>query len=61
MPLVSESDKREIDGVEHQLDRHKHRDQIALDKEADNSKAKQHSAQEQIPGKRDFLLNDMEG
>ena len=55
VPLVREGDKGKIHGIEHQLNRHEDGDQVALDQKSDDAKAKQHGAQKQIPGERDFL------
>ncbi len=59
MPLVREGHKGKIHGVEHQLDRHEDRDEVALDQKADDAEAEQDGAQKQIPGERDFLLTVM--
>ncbi len=53
---MGEGDEGEVDGVEHQLDRHEDGDEVALDEKADNAEAEQDGAQEQIPGERNFLL-----
>jgi hypothetical protein len=58
MPFMGKGDKREIDSVEHQFNGHEHGDQIALDEKSNDTQAKQHRAQKQIPGKRNLLHKD---
>ena len=50
VPLMGEGDEGEVHGVEHELDGHEDRDEIALDEEADDAEAEEDGAKEQIPG-----------
>src|ERR1017187_7743421 len=56
LELRGEGNEGKIDAVQHQLNRLKNGDDVALDQEACNSTAKQDRAQHQIVGKRDHLL-----
>src|SRR5215472_3414486 len=53
---MRESDERKIHAVEHQLDRHEHRNEIALDEKADHTQAEQGRAEQQVPRYWDHLL-----
>src|SRR5580700_3441236 len=56
MPLVSEGDKRQVYGIQHQLDRHKDGDDVALDQECRHANRKKDSAQHQVISNRDDHL-----
>src|SRR5580704_18827609 len=56
MPLIGKGDEGEVDGVEHELNRHEHGDDIALDQEPDDAEREEHSAQKQIPGERYVMM-----
>ncbi len=53
LPLVGEGDKGQVDGIQNQLDRHEHGDDVAAENEAGHAEREQHRAQHQKPGKRD--------
>src|SRR2546423_1115621 len=52
MPVSGESHERQVHAVQHQLDRHEDRDDVALDKESQHAAHKQDSAQSQVVEKR---------
>src|SRR6185437_1042958 len=58
MPLMCEGDKAEVDGVEHQLNGHEHRDDIALDEKAHHAERKKNGAEKQIPGNWDGMAEE---
>jgi len=49
---VGERDETQVHGVEHQLDGHEHRNQVAPEEEAGHAQAEQHGAQHQVPAQR---------
>ncbi len=53
MPLVREGDEGQVDGVEHQLDRHEDGDDVALDEEGGNAEREEDGAEHEIVGDRD--------
>src|SRR5262249_48903177 len=53
VPVVGKSYKAQVDGIQHQLNRHKNGDDVALEQKAEHAERKQDCAQDQIPGKRD--------
>src|SRR5438132_10727956 len=52
VPLSGECNKRKVHAIEHQLNRHEDTDNVPLDQKADDSAAKQDSAQHEIVGNR---------
>src|ERR1700730_12231865 len=52
MPVRCEGHERKVHAIQHQLDRHKNRDDVALDQEPEHTTDEQNSAQQQIIGKR---------
>ena len=53
MPLIGESDEGQVDGVQHQLNRHEDGDDVALDEKAAMPMREEDSAQHQIVGNGD--------
>src|SRR5260370_17553377 len=55
VPVRGEGNKRKVHAVQHQLDRHENRDDVALDQEPEHAAPEQDSTQYQIVGERDHL------
>jgi hypothetical protein len=51
LKVTGESNKREIHGVEHQLNAHEQRDHVALDDYAGRANRKKNGGESEIPGK----------
>ena len=66
-PLMSPSlrataTKREVDGVEHQLDAHQHDQRVATNQHTDRADAEQHGGQHEVPRRRgDAAIGDHDG
>src|SRR6185312_9004561 len=56
VPVIGEGNKGQVHGVEHQLDRHKNSDDIALEQKAEHAQTEKDGAENQIPGKRNHLV-----
>ena len=50
MPHVRERDEGEVHGVQHELDRHEDRDNVALDEEGGDANAKQDRGEDEVVG-----------
>src|SRR4051812_41978194 len=50
LPAIGKRDEAEVHGVEHQLDRHEHGDDIAAEDKAGDAERKQDRAQGEVPG-----------
>src|SRR5260370_8583430 len=55
VPVRGEGHERKVHAVQHQLDRHEDRDDVALDQEPEHAAPEQDSTQYQIVGERDHL------
>ena len=44
MPVVGEGDKRQVDSIQHQLNRHENGNDVALDQEAADANAEKRGA-----------------
>src|SRR5208337_3760147 len=55
VPVRGEGDERKVHAVQHQLDRHENRDDVALDQKPEHTTCEQDSAQHEIVRKRDHL------
>src|SRR5579859_5263304 len=51
--FAAEGDECKVDGVEHQLDGHENRDDVALEHKSDDAQAEKHGAQNQVIGNWD--------
>ena len=54
MPHVREGDEGQVDGVEHQLDRHEDGDDVALDEERGDADGEEHGGEDEIGGDRNL-------
>ena len=53
IPHVGEGDEGEVDGVEHELDRHEDGDDVALDQEGADAGREEEGGEDQVPGDGD--------
>jgi hypothetical protein len=49
LELIGKRNKAQVNGIQHQFDGHEHRDDVAAEEKAGDSKDKQDRAQNQIP------------
>ena len=49
MPHVREGDEGEVDGVEHELNRHEDGDDVALDEEAGDADGEEDGGEDEVP------------
>src|SRR5258708_911817 len=57
VPTTGEGHKSQIHAVEHQLNRHKDSDDVALEQERKRAQTEQNRAQDQIPGQGDHQFS----
>ncbi len=57
MPHVREGDEGEVDGVEHELDRHEDGDEVALDEEGCDADGEEDGGEDEVVGGRNPLFN----
>src|ERR1700722_13193293 len=57
LEFVGECHKAQIHRVQHQLDGHEYRDDIAAEDKAGHSESKKNRAQDQVPAQRDGVLH----
>ena len=56
VPVIGKRHKAQVHRVEHELNRHKDGDDVALEQKAEHAQRKQDAAQDEIPGKWDHLV-----
>src|ERR1041385_5558380 len=50
LPAIGKRDEAEVHGVEHQLDRHEHGDDVAPEEKAGDTQGKQDRTEDEVPG-----------